>query len=377
MALYSLFHRLYGMFPNHFLDHMRVMCRSNSSGGGGGGGLRGDARRRREIAAAFDHVVRDWLKGVRLHPMLVTSSMDHECSRQRWQRKESHDILVDCSRYALDMIESTAADCGFVLGLADVPAELSPSSPQEVALLPNIPSGGIQASLQQAAMPKCNQSLPSPLSYAQYLTQIQSSWCNNTNIGMLPSSLSTDGTSIRSLPSTDRFEICCDSPSNLDFHPSSDKLESTGDFVAATRPQTLPSEPTNSADSNDVTVAQESATDELKDSLPLGDDPSDDEGIAVSRPPLVHGLVRRIRLNTVGPMGDAVASPESVHRHSRSISCPESCVDSDDAVQRLAAKNASLHPSVTFEGTASQKDNGSGTHKQTDGDASKMGVLAP
>ena len=298
------------MFPNHFLEHMRVMCRARS-GSGSSSSLRGDLRRRREVAAAFDHVVRDWLKGVRLHPMLVTSSIDHERSRQRWQRKESHDILVDCSRYALDMIESTAADCGFVLGLADVPPQLSHSSCQEVAMLTS--SASPRAA---AASPSNQEHATAHLSYAQYLSHIQANWCGSgtTMSGLMPSSLSLDGASFKSAPSGGEAPFEAVHRDSCSYNSDAVQLASTGEFIAtAARSRTV--EPSSET--------HESSTDELKDSLRLGDDPSDDEGIAVSRPPLVHGLVKRIRLNTVGPLAAASVSAEPIYRHSRSISCPE------------------------------------------------------
>lgn len=40
-----------------------------------------------------------------MHPMLVIASKDAELTKERWVKKEPHDILVECSRVSLDPTE--------------------------------------------------------------------------------------------------------------------------------------------------------------------------------------------------------------------------------------------------------------------------------
>ena len=50
------------------------------------------------------------LQHVRMHPLLVTGSNSTETSAQRWQRKETHDIVAECSHFSLDILEASAMD---------------------------------------------------------------------------------------------------------------------------------------------------------------------------------------------------------------------------------------------------------------------------
>ena len=45
-----------------------------------------------------------------MHPLLVTGSNSTETSAQRWQRKETHDIVAECSHFSLDILEASAMD---------------------------------------------------------------------------------------------------------------------------------------------------------------------------------------------------------------------------------------------------------------------------
>ncbi|XP_068457846.1 TSC complex subunit 1a isoform X2 [Clinocottus analis] len=91
-AAYSLFHRLYGMFPCSFLSYLRLHYSM------------------KENMAAFQDVVKPMLEHVRVHPELVTGTQDYELDPSRWRCHEVHDIVIECSRVSLDPLESSCEE---------------------------------------------------------------------------------------------------------------------------------------------------------------------------------------------------------------------------------------------------------------------------
>lgn len=92
VGVYALFHRLYGMYPCHFLTYMRAHYS------------------KKDNQAVFKEVIRPMLERVRMHPLLVTSSSEKEVSKDRWRQKEVHDIIVDCAKLSLDLIEGSCEE---------------------------------------------------------------------------------------------------------------------------------------------------------------------------------------------------------------------------------------------------------------------------
>lgn len=91
-ALYSLSHRLYGMFPVNFLSYLRLHYSM------------------KENRDTFHVVVKPMLDHVRVHPELVTGTQDQELDPNRWRCYEVHDIMMECSRLSLDPLEATSED---------------------------------------------------------------------------------------------------------------------------------------------------------------------------------------------------------------------------------------------------------------------------
>ncbi|XP_028312246.1 TSC complex subunit 1a isoform X2 [Gouania willdenowi] len=91
-SVYSLFHRLYGMFPVNFISYLRLHYSM------------------KENLDTFQEVVKPMLEHVRVHPELVTGTQDYELDPSRWKRYEVHDILIECSRLCLDVLESSCED---------------------------------------------------------------------------------------------------------------------------------------------------------------------------------------------------------------------------------------------------------------------------
>lgn len=97
--LYRFFFRLYAMYPCNFVsflhDHYGLGC----------------TRRNSEI---FKKIIEPMLSNFRFHPLLISSSKEKECDKERWFYKEAHDHVDDCLRYAIDPIElfSEANDLG-------------------------------------------------------------------------------------------------------------------------------------------------------------------------------------------------------------------------------------------------------------------------
>lgn len=72
-SVYSLFHRLYGMYPCNFVSYLR----SHYS--------------MKENMETFEEVVKPMLEHVRIHPELVTGTKDHELDPTRWKKYEIRD----------------------------------------------------------------------------------------------------------------------------------------------------------------------------------------------------------------------------------------------------------------------------------------------
>ena len=87
VALYSLFHRLYGMFPYNFLTYLRHFYS------------------KKENIAVYEESIKPMLERVRLHPHLITGNRDMEISSQRWRNMESQDVVIDCAKMSLDVME--------------------------------------------------------------------------------------------------------------------------------------------------------------------------------------------------------------------------------------------------------------------------------
>ncbi|XP_029999339.1 hamartin-like isoform X2 [Sphaeramia orbicularis] len=91
-SVYSLFHRLYGMFPCNFISYLRLHYSM------------------KENLDTFQEVVKPMLEHVRVHPELVTGTQDYELDPSRWRCYEVHDIVIECSRLSLDPLESSCED---------------------------------------------------------------------------------------------------------------------------------------------------------------------------------------------------------------------------------------------------------------------------
>lgn len=89
---YSLFHRLYGMFPCSFISYLRLHYSM------------------KENLDTFQEVIKPMLEHVRVHPELITGTQDYELDPSRWRCYEVHDIVIECSRVSLDPLESSCEE---------------------------------------------------------------------------------------------------------------------------------------------------------------------------------------------------------------------------------------------------------------------------
>ncbi|XP_041643129.1 TSC complex subunit 1a isoform X2 [Cheilinus undulatus] len=115
-GVYSLFHRLYGMFPCNFISYLRLHYSM------------------KENLDTFQEVVKPMLEHVRVHPELVTGTQDYELDPSRWRCYEVHDIVIECSRVSLDPLESSCEEDVYPT-LRDPP----PSSPRLQTLSSPLP----------------------------------------------------------------------------------------------------------------------------------------------------------------------------------------------------------------------------------------------
>ncbi|XP_044000128.1 TSC complex subunit 1b [Gambusia affinis] len=104
-SVYSLFHRLYGMYPCNFVSYLR----SHYS--------------MKENMETFEEVVKPMLEHVRIHPELVTGTKDHELDPTRWKKYEIHDIVIECAKVSIDPKEASYEE-----GYATMPENFYPQA---------------------------------------------------------------------------------------------------------------------------------------------------------------------------------------------------------------------------------------------------------
>ncbi|XP_022620476.1 hamartin-like [Seriola dumerili] len=121
-GVYSLFHRLYGMFPCNFISYLRLHYSM------------------KENLDTFQEVVKPMLEHVRVHPELVTGTQDYELDPSRWRCYEVHDIVIECSRVSLDPLEASCEE-DMYSSLRDPPSSsASSSSPRPPRLSSPLPA---------------------------------------------------------------------------------------------------------------------------------------------------------------------------------------------------------------------------------------------
>uniref|UniRef100_A0A3Q2PKC3 TSC complex subunit 1b n=1 Tax=Fundulus heteroclitus TaxID=8078 RepID=A0A3Q2PKC3_FUNHE len=143
-SVYSLFHRLYGMYPCNFVSYLR----SHYS--------------MKENMETFEEVVKPMLEHVRIHPELVTGTKDHELDPTRWKKYEIHDIVIECAKVSLDPKEASCEE-----GYATMPENFYPQShlrPQDSTSSPYTDLHSSYGSSSSTPFSTPRQPLPPPLS---------------------------------------------------------------------------------------------------------------------------------------------------------------------------------------------------------------------
>ncbi|XP_044029198.1 TSC complex subunit 1b isoform X3 [Siniperca chuatsi] len=143
-SVYSLFHRLYGMYPCNFVSYLR----SHYS--------------MKENMETFDEVVKPMLEHVRIHPELVTGTKDHELDPTRWKKYEIHDIVIECAKVSLDPKEASCEE-----GYATMPENFYPPihlRPQDCTSSPYTDLHSSYGSSSSTPFSTPRQPLPPPLS---------------------------------------------------------------------------------------------------------------------------------------------------------------------------------------------------------------------
>lgn len=88
VGVYIFFHRLYTMYPNKFLEHMRSCF---------GGNKKKDP--------VFQEVIKPLFNFVKFHPDLITDTVKTETSLDKWKVYQPHDVLVDSQKISLDQLD--------------------------------------------------------------------------------------------------------------------------------------------------------------------------------------------------------------------------------------------------------------------------------
>uniref|UniRef100_A0A8C8D766 TSC complex subunit 1b n=1 Tax=Oncorhynchus tshawytscha TaxID=74940 RepID=A0A8C8D766_ONCTS len=145
-SIYSLFHRLYGMYPCNFVSYLRSHYNM------------------KENVDTFEEVVKPMLEHVRIHPELVTGTKDHELDPTRWKKFEIHDIVIECAKVSLDPKEASCEE-----GYATMPGNFYPHPelrPQESISSPYTDFHNSYGSSSSTPFSTPRQPLPPPLSLA-------------------------------------------------------------------------------------------------------------------------------------------------------------------------------------------------------------------
>ncbi|KAM3873924.1 TSC complex subunit 1b [Diretmus argenteus] len=143
-SVYSLFHRLYGMYPCNFVSYLR----SHYS--------------MKENMETFEEVVKPMLEHVRIHPELVTGTKDNELDPTRWKKFEIHDIVIECAKVSLDPKEASCEE-----GYATMPENFYPHlhlRPQDCTSSPYTDFHSSYGSSSSTPFSTPRQPLPPPLS---------------------------------------------------------------------------------------------------------------------------------------------------------------------------------------------------------------------
>ncbi|XP_029625339.1 hamartin isoform X4 [Salmo trutta] len=142
-SIYSLFHRLYGMYPCNFVSYLRSHYNM------------------KENVDTFEEVVKPMLEHVRIHPELVTGTKDHELDPTRWKKFEIHDIVIECAKVSLDPKEASCEE-----GYATMPGNFYPHPelrPQESVSSPYTDFHSSYGSSSSTPFSTPRQPLPPPL----------------------------------------------------------------------------------------------------------------------------------------------------------------------------------------------------------------------
>ncbi|XP_020320940.1 hamartin isoform X1 [Oncorhynchus kisutch] len=145
-SIYSLFHRLYGMYPCNFVSYLRSHYNM------------------KENVDTFEEVVKPMLEHVRIHPELVTGTKDHELDPTRWKKFEIHDIVIECAKVSLDPKEASCEE-----GYATMPGNFYPHPelrPQDSVSSPYTDFHNSYGSSSSTPFSTPRQPLPPPLSLA-------------------------------------------------------------------------------------------------------------------------------------------------------------------------------------------------------------------
>ncbi|XP_061169862.1 hamartin-like isoform X1 [Saccostrea echinata] len=171
VALYGLFHRLYGMFPYTFLTFLRHQYS------------------KKENATVYEEAIKPMLERVRLHPHLINGTREKEMDAKRWKSLEDHDVIVQCAKMSLDQIEGTWEEMSCPVA----------SSPYKAALTAEDRSR--RKSSVDGRKPRSSVSSPPQLSPNVTSQDLASIWSPSLSVG-----LSTPPPSQRTTPATSVLE---------------------------------------------------------------------------------------------------------------------------------------------------------------------------
>uniref|UniRef100_A0A9J8CYW8 TSC complex subunit 1b n=1 Tax=Cyprinus carpio carpio TaxID=630221 RepID=A0A9J8CYW8_CYPCA len=214
-SVYSLFHRLYGMYPCNFVSYLR----SHYS--------------MKENMDTFEEVVKPMLEHVRIHPELVTGTKDHELDPSRWKKFEIHDIVIECAKVSLDPKEASCEE-----GYASMPEHFCAHLQQRPADCTASPYGDFHSSYGNATfLTSASSKINSSIEFNATCGFKDSLWSPSSQCGM-----ATPPSSRGMSPNPELSQSASHLPTRLYSTPGGKGTPSSSTPAAASPPPSLSDE---------------------------------------------------------------------------------------------------------------------------------------
>ena len=91
------------------------------------------------------------LETVKMHPLLVTANKDTELSSHRWRSKEYHDVIAECSKLSVDVLETGVSEENNTTRPRLPPTASAPEAASTVQVPSIVSESGVVAEVNEMA----------------------------------------------------------------------------------------------------------------------------------------------------------------------------------------------------------------------------------